>query len=55
MGYRSIIVSSPAKITVKNEQLVIIVTEKQYESIRILVGELHSEEKPSALEQLSIF
>ena len=33
----------------------LVVTEKQYESIRILVGELCSEEKTSSGEQLSIF
>lgn len=33
----------------------LIVTEKQYEAIRILVGEHKSEEKISPCEQLSIF
>ena len=33
----------------------LVITEKQYESIRILVGERRREEKFSAGEQLSIF
>ena len=33
----------------------LVVTEKQYESIRILVGELCEEEKVSVGEQLTIF
>ena len=33
----------------------LVVTEKQYESIRILVGELCDEEKFAEIEQLTIF
>ena len=33
----------------------LVITEKQYESIRILVGELCEQEKNSAIEQLTIF
>ena len=33
----------------------LIVTEKQYESIRVLVGKLKEEEKQPAYEQLSLF
>ncbi len=119
MGYRSIVISSAVRLTVKNQQLIIegeasgtvpiedirtlmiesrsasittyalsllseegvcvyicdekhekrlraalpdngsvrllIVTEKQYESIRVLVGKLKEEEKQPAYEQLSLF
>ena len=33
----------------------LVITEKQYESIEILVGNLHEEEGPFICEQLSIF
>lgn len=32
-----------------------IVTEKQYESMYVLTGELHKEEKPFAYQQMTIF
>lgn len=32
-----------------------VVTEKQYEAIEILVGELHEDDTPFVCEQLSIF
>lgn len=33
----------------------LVITEKQYEMIEILVGKLHEEDTPFACEQLSIF
>ncbi len=33
----------------------LVITEKQYESIEILVGDLHEEDTPFICEQLSIF
>ena len=33
----------------------LVITEKQYESIEILVGNLHEEDTPFICEQLSIF
>lgn len=53
MAFRNIIVESPARITLKNSQL--IITEKQYESIDILLGKLTQEDEPFQCEQLSIF
>ncbi len=47
MGYRSIVISSAVRI--------LIVTEKQYEAIKILVGKRMSEEARPADEQISFF
>lgn len=33
----------------------LVITEKQYESMEILVGDLHEEDSPFVCEQLSIF
>lgn len=34
---------------------VLVITEKQYETIEILVGDLHEEDSPFVCEQLTIF
>ncbi len=66
MGYRVIFLVNPAKLSTKNEQLLIdkpdngsvrllVITEKQYESIERIIGKLVTEEIHAPFDQLSIF
>ena len=55
--------ANPVKLSVKNEQLMIdngsvrllVITEKQYEKMELIIGNLVKEEKHTGFEQLSIF
>ena len=55
--------ANPVKLSVKNEQLMIdngsvrllVITEKQYEKMELIIGNLVKEEEHAGFEQLSIF
>ena len=53
MAFRNVMIESDARISVKNEQLVI--TEKQFSAIEILLGRLTEADESFQGEQLSIF
>lgn len=61
MAFRSVLIENPAKISVKNclpdngSIRMLVITEKQYESIEILLGRLCEADEPFQAEQLSIF
>lgn len=63
MGYRVLFLANPIKLSVKNEQLLIdngsvrllVITEKQYEKMELIIGNLVTEEEHAVFEQLSIF
>ena len=62
MSYRVLFLANPVKLSVKNEQLMIdngsvrllVITEKQYEKMELIIGNLVKEEEHAGFEQLLI-
>ena len=61
MGYRVLFLAIPVKLSVKNNRpdngsvRLLIITEKQYEKMELIIGNLVKEEEHAVFEQLSIF
>ena len=57
MKYRNIYIANKCYLSRKNNCSVryLVITEKQYESMEVLVGELKKEEDPITPEQLTLY
>lgn len=62
MAYRNIFISNEASLRLRNKQLIVdngsvrllTITEKQYESMQILLGEFKQSDTQVAYEQLTL-